>query len=240
MPEAALRRRAEQAACVIACNVDAHGEIARLGVSPRLVPHGVNLQRFAPAPRPDGAAFEVLGVGRLVQKKGFDVLLRALARATERWSVRFVGDGPDGPALKALAAELGVASRVIWHGGCSHADLPALYTSAHAVAVPSVVDDTGDRDGLPNVVLEALASGRPVVATPVGAIASAIVDGDTGRLVPAGDPSALALALDGLVRDIRRWPRRWPPRGRRLVEARYDGVACAAHFSNTLAEAYAV
>ncbi len=239
VPAADLRRRAEQAACVVACNVDAQDEIARLGVSPRLVPHGVNLARFAPSPAPVSTPVEVLAVGRLVAKKGFDVLLRAAACARENWRVRVVGEGPDGPALQALAAELGVAARVSWHGGCSHADLPARYAAAHIVAVPSVVDASGDRDGVPNVLLEALASARPVVATRAGAIASALTGGDTGLLVAAGDAAALAAAIDGLVREPAA-AATLAARGRRLVEQRYDVRTCAAHFSATLAGAYAV
>jgi glycosyltransferase involved in cell wall biosynthesis len=104
--------------------------------------------------------------------------------------------------------------------------------------VPSIVDDAGDRDGLPNVVLEALASERTVVATRIGAIESAVVDGETGLLVAPEDDRALADALEqvarrgDLARDLAR-------RGRRLVERRYDVSVCARRFTETLAAAYA-
>lgn len=238
VPADELRRRAAAAACVVACNVDAQREIARLGVMPCLVPHGVDLERFAATPRRVGGPFEVLAVGRLVPKKGFDVLIEALALAGQPWTVRIVGDGPEGAALRDRARALDVASRLTFHGGCTHSALPALYAAAQAVAVPSIVDAAGDRDGLPNVLLEALASARPVVATGAGAIASAIVDGHTGRLVAAGDARALAAALDSLALNTA-LADRLAGGGRILVETRYDVRACAARFSATLAEAYA-
>lgn len=238
VPADELRLRAARAACVVACNVDAQDEIARLGVTPSLIPHGVDLARFEATRRNTAGAFEVLAVGRLVAKKGFDVLIDALALARQPWTVRIVGEGAEGAPLRARARALGVEPRVVWHGGCTHAELPALYAAAQAVAVPSVVDASGDRDGLPNVLLEALASARPVVATNAGAIASAIVDGETGRLVAPGDAAALAGALDALVRDAA-MADRLAGGGRALVETRYDVRACAARFSATLAEAYA-
>lgn len=235
VPAARLKARAERARCVVACNTDAQAEIVRLGVTPRLVPHGVNLSRFVPTPLP--ASLEMLAVGRLVQKKGFHVLLRALAGTSAPWSLRVVGDGPEAPGLRLLAEQLGVAARVTWLGSRSHAELPALYAGARVVAVPSIVDEAGDRDGLPNVVLEAMAAERAVVATRAGAIEAAVVDGETGLLVPPGDASALAVALDTLAarEDL---SRRLAARGRRLVEARYDVTVCARHFADTLAAAY--
>lgn len=238
VPAPQLRERARKARCVIACNTDAHGEITRLGVPARLVPHGVNLKRFAPARLPMLPSLQILAVGRLVQKKGFHVLLKALAQVESPWALRVVGDGPEGIPLRTLADDLGLSSRITWHGSCSHAELPALYADAHVVAVPSVVDDTGDRDGLPNVVLEALASERTVVATRVGAIESAIVDGDTGWLVNPGDARGLAHAIEKLARKGH-LARALAFRGRRMVERQYDVDTCAQQFIQILANAYA-
>lgn len=237
VPEPTLRRRAEQARCLVTCNSDVHEALTRMGVAPALVPHGVDLRRFAAAPQPPGDDLRILAVGRLVRKKGFHVLLHALAGTPGDWNLRVVGDGPEGPALQALALELRIAARIQWHGACSHAELPALFREARVVVVPSVVDETGDRDGLPNVVLEAMASGRPVIATWVGAIESAVVDGETGVLVPPDDPVALAQALDFAARRPEA-AHALARRGRRLVEQRYDVNACARRFVNTLAEAY--
>jgi glycosyltransferase involved in cell wall biosynthesis len=92
-----------------------------------------------------------------------------------------------------------LADRVELVGRCTHATLPAYYAAADVVVVPSVVDSAGDRDGLPNVVLESMASQRPVVASAVAAIPAAVRDGVTGTLVPPGDPAALAGALAALI-----------------------------------------
>jgi len=202
------------------------------------VPHGVNLARFSPSPVPFGGPLRVLAVGRCVRKKGFDVLLRALADVETPWQLDIAGDGPEAPALRTLALDLGIARSVTWHGSVRHDELPALYRAAHVVAVPSVVDETGDRDGLPNVVLEALSSQRPVVASRVGAIESAIADGLTGALTPPGDPAALSRRIDDLARrpdearDLAR-------RGRALVERRYDVECCTRRFTETLIACYA-
>lgn len=237
VPQQELGRRAALARCVVVCNTDAHAQITGLGVTAALIPHGVNLTRFAPSPLPADGELRVLAVGRLVPKKGFNVLLDAIARVRVPWTLRIVGDGPDGPSLRVLADLLGIGPRVTWHGSASHADLPALYAAAHLVAVPSVVDDTGDRDGLPNVLLEALASERPVVASRAGAIESVLVDGETGLLVPAGDAGALASAIETVARraDV---ARAIAAGGRQAVERRYDVIACAGRFTETLDAAY--
>lgn len=234
---AVLGARAAAADCVVACNTDALAQVARLGVTPRLVPHGVNLHRFTPVPPPSRKCLNILTVGRLVRKKGLHVLLPALAQVRAAWTLTVVGDGVEGPSLTAMAEALGIASRVTWHGSCSHAELPAHYARAHVVAVPSIIDEAGDRDGLPNVVLEAMASARAVIATHVGAIPSAVVDGETGSLVPAGDPPALAAAIERLA-ERGDMACALAANGRRMVEQRYDAAACARRFVDTLAAAY--
>src|SRR6185295_15691485 len=111
-----------------------------------------------------------------------------------------------------------------------HHDLPTEYANADVVVVPSIVDRSGDRDGLPNVVLEAMASGRPVVATAVGAIAAAVLNGDTGLLVAERSPQALAAALQQLAAS----PERRRSMGRRAaarVADHYDLRQCADRFS---------
>lgn len=237
VPETTLRRRARDARCVVTCNTDVHEALTNVGAAPALVPHGVDLRRFTAAPRAAGHVMRILAVGRLVRKKGFHVLLHALASLEGEWTLRVVGDGPEAATLQALARELGIAARVHWHGGCSHAELPDLFRDAQVVVAPSVVDESGDRDGLPNVVLEAMASERPVIATWVGAIESAVIDGETGVLVAPDDAAALTRALDFAARrpDAAHALAR---RARRLVEQRYDVNACARRFVNTLSEAY--
>jgi glycosyltransferase involved in cell wall biosynthesis len=245
-----LRARAAAAACVVACNSDVAREVdgaARL----HLVPHGVDLTRFAPARNPNQnqnpnlehgtrnlRTTRLLAVGRLVEKKGFHVLLEALASLEPRFELRIVGDGPERERLNALVAGLGLAGRVRLSGPSTHHELPGEYARADIVVVPSIVDAGGDRDGLPNVVLEALASGRPIVASAVGAVASAVRDGHTGLLVPPGDVKALRAALR-TVADNRARAAALARAGRALVEREYDIRRCTAALASVLMEAYA-
>jgi len=194
-----LGDRARRAAVVVTCNEDAAAEVEAAGIRPTLVRHGVDLAAF-PASAPAGHdPVELLAVGRMVEKKGFDVLLEALARLDRPFRLRLVGDGPLRPRLEAIIAAHRMADRVELVGRCTHATLPDYYAAADVVVVPSVVDSTGDRDGLPNVVLESMASQRPVVASAVAAIPAAVRDGVTGTLVPPRDPDALAGALAALI-----------------------------------------
>ena len=103
--------------------------------------------------------------------------------------------------------------------------------------MPSVIDPTGDRDGLPNVVLEAMACARPVVASDVAAIATAVVPGESGLLVPAGDPAALAAAIESLLREPE-LRRRLGEGARSRVEREFDLEPCTRRFQRVVEEAY--
>lgn len=233
-----LRDRAARASLVVTCNDDARESLHALGIDARLVPHGVNLARFVATPNIAACPAHLLAVGRLVPKKGFDVLLRALARTRGGCAVSIVGDGPERERLTSLAAELGVADRVTWVGAVTHDHLPAHYREAGAVVVPSVVDESGDRDGLPNVVLEAMASGRLLIASRVGAIEAAVRHDETGWLVSPGDPQALADRLDAVVA-MPEQVARLAANGRSCVERHYEIGACSRRFVDVLASAYA-
>ena len=235
----ALLARAARAACVVACNSDVARDLDASGARIHLVPHGVDRSRFQPTPPagPGGCPLRLLAVGRLVEKKGFDVLVRALARI-DTATLRIVGDGPERSRLIDLVTAEGLGGRVAFAGSCTHRDLPAEYAHADVVVVPSVVDPSGDRDGLPNVVLEAMASGRPVVATAVGAIAAAVQDGATGLLVAERSPEALSEALKQLAAN----PELRRSMGRRAaarVADHYDLEQCVDRFSSLLEVAYA-
>ena len=123
-------------------------------------------------------------------------------------------------------------------GAITHDVLPAEYGLADVVVVPSVCDANGDRDGLPNVVLEAMASSAAIVATDAGAIASAVRGGDTGIVVPAGDATALTAALSRLA-NAPEWRRRLGDAARAAVEREFDARTCAGTFVSVLREAYA-
>jgi glycosyltransferase involved in cell wall biosynthesis len=233
-----LATQAREAACVIACNADVLCELPDRGEHVHLVPHGVDLERFRPS-RPSrrrGPAV-LLAVGRLVRKKGFDVLLEAVSRIERPFRLRIVGEGPEREDLERRISSAGLEPRVALCGPRTHAELPGEYAAADVVVAPSVVDRTGDRDGLPNVVLEAMACARPVVASDVGAIAQAVVPGETGMLVAPGDPGALATAIERLLRE--------PELRRRLGEGArdrarrdFDLESCTRRFQRVVEEAY--
>jgi glycosyltransferase involved in cell wall biosynthesis len=237
-PAPELARLAARASVVVCCNPDAAADLRAAGVSPELVRHGVDSAVFTPIAAPGRAVVELLAVGRFVEKKGFAVLIEAMTRLDRRCRLRLVGDGPLRGDLEAAIARHGLAGRVELAGRATHAILPALYAGADIVVVPSVVDAAGDRDGLPNVVLEAMACARPVVASDVAAIGTAVLDGVTGVLVPPGDPTALAGAISGLAGD----PGRREALGRAaraLVEDRFDLTRCTAVLRRTLERCYA-
>lgn len=233
---AELAARLGAAACVVACNPDVAADLALLGGHPDLIPHGVDLRRFSVLPAADGP-LRLLAVGRLVAKKGFDTLVEAVSRLAVPFSLRIVGAGPERDRLCEAIARGRLGDRIRLVGPLTHFELPAEYANAHVVVVPSVEDDDGDRDGLPNVVLEALASKRAVVASDVGAIAAAIHDGQTGLLVAPGDPLALRDAIARLARDPDR-RERLGRAGRELVERRFELGRCAASFVRRLELAY--
>ena len=233
-----LAERARGASCVIACNPDVADDLRRAGAPVSLIPHGVDLERFSPSPPPGGPVPRLLAVGRLVEKKGFAVLIDAAARIRAPFELRIVGAGAQRDALELEIAAHGLQDRVELAGPRTHDELPAEYAGADVVVVPSVVDAGGDRDGLPNVVLEAMASGRPVVASDIGAVSSAIVDGRTGVLVAPGDPDALAEQID-LLLDRPEQRERLGREARAHVERDYELQRCTTRLRGFLEQVYA-
>jgi glycosyltransferase involved in cell wall biosynthesis len=166
--------------------------------------HGLDLTRFPPPPARDGdGPFEILSVGRAVPKKGYDDLIDALARLPSdiEWRFRHIGGGRELKALRRRAEAAGVADRVDWLGARPQSDVLDAMRRATLFVLASKIAADGDRDGLPNVLMEAQSQGLPVVATAVSAIPELIRDGETGLLTPPGDPAALAAALERLARD---------------------------------------
>jgi glycosyltransferase involved in cell wall biosynthesis len=233
-----LARRARAAACVVACNTDVAGDIRALGTEIHLLPHGVDLQRFTPGPTESNGTLRLLAVGRLVEKKGFHFLIAALAGLKIPFTLTIVGDGPERERLRQLITLNNLENRVLFRGPLTHSELPQMYANADVVVAPSICDRSGDRDGLPNVVLEAMACGRAIVASNVGAIASAIVDQENGVLVPPGDPVALGQALRWLGgnKDLRT---HFGRNARARAERDYDVGRCSESFHKLLAGVYA-
>lgn len=170
-----------------------------------LVYHGLDLQRFpiwpaARAPRDGSQAQDpvrLLSVGRLVEKKGTDDLLEALARlpASLHWTLVHVGGGPLREALQAQARRLGLESRIAWRGAMTQDQLIQEYREADLFVLASRIAADGDRDGLPNVLMEAQSQGLACVATRVSAIPELIEEGVTGLLVAPQSAADLAGAL---------------------------------------------
>ena len=168
--------------------------------------HGVDTSRFRPVPERAGGdgTLHVLAVGRLVAKKGDPDLLHALQILIEhghKVSCRIVGDGPQRGDLIGLADQLGLSDTVLFVGARTHQQVADEYRRADVFVQASVVLADGDRDGIPNALLEAMASGLPVVASAVSGIPEVVDDGCSGLLVPPGDPAALARALGRVDRD---------------------------------------
>ena len=187
------------------------------------IPNGVDTERFSPAPRTASATPELLFVGRLSTQKGVSVLLDALALLPARWHLRIVGDGPERASLTAQAARLGIAQRVTFHGWAQREELPALYRAADVFVFPSL------DEGMPNVVLEALASGLPIVATRIAGNDQLVLPGENGTLVPPGDPRAFAAALAPLLTDPAA-RQRMGARSRALATERYSWARSAGKY----------
>ena len=233
-----IAQRAGAAACVVACNTDVYRDLRRLGSKVHLLPHGVDLQRFTPRTMPSNGVLRLLAVGRLVEKKGFHFLITALAGVKLPFTLTIAGDGPERERLRQLINLNNLENRVVFCGAVTHVELPHMYAEADVVVVPSVQDASGDRDGLPNVVLEAIASGRAVVASDAGAIASAITDNENGLLVPPADPVALGAAIRRLASD-RMLREQLGRNGRRRAETDYEVGRCSRRFQQLLTSVYA-
>jgi glycosyltransferase involved in cell wall biosynthesis len=183
----------------------------------------------AEEPIPD----RILFVGRLVEKKGVAVLLEALRRlpASLPWTLEIIGDGPLAADLKSRSAGL----PVVFSGSASRKVLADAYARSSVVVVPSIPAASGDQDGLPTVLLEAMGAGRTVVASDLPGINEAVTDGETGLLVQPNDPDALASALGAALGDGALRGRLGAAAQRRSED--YTIEACSQRFVEILSEA---
>ena len=241
----ATRWSLRRCAAVTAPSGDLLERARHLGASGLLerVPYGADAKAFEVATGTadalrrrlghDGESIVVAGVGRLIPVKGFVYLVEAHAAAVAsvpELRLVLVGDGDGRRELEERARALGVSDTVVLTGAVAPSEVPAYMAAADIVSVPSVRHG-GYVDGLPNVALEAMAAGKPVVGSRVGGIPELVRDGENGLLVPEKDPAALADALVMLARDpaLRarlgasgreeiRTERSWDAVGRRFVE----------------------
>jgi glycosyltransferase involved in cell wall biosynthesis len=212
-PKRIVRRRSRAATFVATCT----GYNARylrdlIGTDERkkiqLVYHGIDLSMFAAQDIPSGAApaaesaYRLLSVGRLVPKKGHEHLIAACAKLRDAGyeiRCRIVGGGPLQADLTAQIARLRLENVVSLEGSMTHAELIGLYRQADLFALAPRITDDGDRDGIPNVIAEAIAAGVPVVSTDVSGIPELVRHERTGLLVPPNDSTALATAIARLI-----------------------------------------
>lgn len=213
-PDWQLAGKLGRARWTVTCTASGHRHLGSLAPEPARVHlsyHGLNLDRFPPLetrrPARDGSdagdPVTILSVGRAVPKKGYDTLLKALALlpAGLHWRFVHMGGGDGRKALRAQAESLGLTARIDWRGSVDQAQVLAALRGADLFALACRVAEDGDRDGLPNVLVEAASQALPAVTTTVSAIPEIFADGTSALLVPPDDPAALAGALERAIRD---------------------------------------
>jgi glycosyltransferase involved in cell wall biosynthesis len=207
-----------------------------------LVPYGVDPGQFS---RMEGAgpllkrelglpddSLVVFAVGRMVYKKGFEYLIRAvpaILREHPHAKIVIAGGGDLQSRLESLVRQLGVERSVIMPGWVSRDKMPLYFSGCDLFVLPSVVDQQGNVDGLPNTLLEAMASARPVVATSVAGVPLAVKDGDNGLLVPEKQPGELSTAIN-LLLDAPELRVQYGEAGRRRVEGELNWETTAHTF----------
>ncbi|HVJ26463.1 MAG TPA: glycosyltransferase family 4 protein [Vicinamibacterales bacterium] len=246
----AARTAFRRAGFVTACSADLAERAVAIGADPSrtgVVPYGVDTGRFRPAPHVRSAQREQLGAGddtlliaaagRLVRKKGFEYLVDALAAVPEAL-LAIAGEGSLRGELEQRARDRGVMERVRFLGNRAQDDVAALFAAADVIVTPSVRDDSGNVDGLPNVVMEALASGTALITTAAGGIGAVVEDNLTAAIVAERDVNALSSALRrlGSDPDMRL---RLGSAARDLVEQKFGWAQTAAQFEEAYDRALA-
>jgi colanic acid/amylovoran biosynthesis glycosyltransferase len=184
---------------------------------------GLDLNRF-PYESPQDRPARIVSVGRLVEKKGFEDLIEAcaiLAKRNRCFSCQIIGTGALEASLRAQIERLGLQSIVELTGPRPQVEVIECVKRAAALVLSCVVSQDGDRDGLPTVLLEAMALGIPCVSTDVTGIPEVVRDGETGLMVPQRDPTALATAMERLLADSGLRVR-LASAARRVIEADFD------------------
>jgi colanic acid/amylovoran biosynthesis glycosyltransferase len=228
---------------LVTVNSDYMGKkLQPLGCSPdkiRKLSYGIDLQKYPFRPRTlaGDEPVRIVTIGRLVEKKGIEYVIRALAQVVRRHPhLRYdvIGDGPLRGQLQQLAREQSVGGIVQFHGALNGDAIRALLDQAHLFVLASVTAQDGDQEGTPVSLLEAQAAGLPVISTQHSGIPEIVLDGESGWLVPERDADALAERLNRLMEHPERWAS-FGSRGRNFVEARFTTFKCM----NALLDIYA-
>ncbi len=252
-PEWEKREKLNACSWLVTCTKFNYDHLSSLAPDPSrvaLVYHGLDFQRFPPPeeqrPPRDGRDSEdpvqLLSVGRAVPKKGYDTLLQALATLPPdlHWRFTHIGGGETLTTLKQLASRLGLDNRIAWLGAQPQQEVLQAYRRADLFVLSSRVTEDGDRDGLPNVLMEAQSQELACLSTHISGIPELISDGETGLLVAPDDVDALSQALVHLVTDPARRLRIGASGGRRVRErfslergierlcAQFDHTPCVA------------
>lgn len=208
------REKLAESIFTVTCTGTGHrhlSDLSRNNGKVHLAYHGLDLSAVPEPPltRPsrDGSdpsdPVRIVSIGRLVEKKGFDVLLDALAMLPPNLAWRFdhVGGGALASKLKRKSQTLGLQNRIVWHGALSHRDIFRVLQEGDLFVLPSRIAASGDRDGLPNVLMEAMSQKLPCISSAVAAIPELINTDDIGILVPPEDPAALSKALHHMIQN---------------------------------------
>lgn len=225
-----LRRKLQAAQFVVTCTGANERHLSRLVPDQRIVHtiyHGLDTDYFSPMRKDAGGDYSplILSVGRFVEKKGFAYLIEACNRLkTARVDFRclIVGEkGDQYDRVRQLLEDLELQAHVSLQHAVTQEQLRVLYRQASVFALPCQVVSDGDRDGIPNVLVEAMAMGLPVISTPISGIPELIHEGENGLLIPERDSAALAAAIKRLFRDPQ-LRRRLGHAGRKTVCHRFD------------------
>jgi glycosyltransferase involved in cell wall biosynthesis len=243
-PAGLLRRKMDAASFVVTCTEANRAHLTSFGSSTpvHVVYHGLNadyepLVAAAAARRDEPARVRLLAVARLVRKKGLDTFVDACAVLRDRgvdFEAVIVGESGDHEQeVRARVAATGLGARVTFLGPLTQTGLFAQYQQASVFALPCRILEDGDRDGIPNVLMEAMACGLPVVTTGVSGITELVRDGVNGLIVEPDRPIDLADSLHRLIKDPE-LARHLAERGRRTVSERFDAATAAARMASLL------
>lgn len=227
-----LRRKLAQAAFVVTCTrFNAHylSQFTNGSTPIHVIYHGIDPSFFTfEAAQLSTPPYQILSVGRLVAKKGYDDLLVALKMLQDAdldFQFTHIGSGEQAQEIRDFAGTLGLENRVRFLGTLPHHEVLHYYRASHCFVLASKIAPNGDRDGIPNVLIEAMATGLPVLSTRVSAIPELVEDGVTGSLVEPSDPVQLAAALTRMLQHPARC-HAMLPQARHKVEQSFDNRKC--------------